>query len=215
MTQYLLGLDTETTKLPIWGQPSESPEQPHIVQLAALLQSPDRSHPYKILNSLIKPDGWTIDETGEAFKIHGITNERANAEGRPINEVLDEFYAMALMAAYTVGFNVAFDKRLVRIAEKRRHGGAVNDESLPIGVALGRANVIELAPLMKAYCQIPPTAKMAAKNMTAFKPPSLVECLAHIKPGYKPEEGFHDAMGDLKSTMEVFWWLFDKGEISL
>ena len=33
----ILFYDTETTGLPLWSQPSEHPDQPRVVQLAALL----------------------------------------------------------------------------------------------------------------------------------------------------------------------------------
>lgn len=57
--------DTETTGLPLWREPSEHPDQPHIVEIASM-------------NALIRPDGWTISP--EAAAIHGISQERALAE---------------------------------------------------------------------------------------------------------------------------------------
>lgn len=67
-----LAYDTETTGLPDWNQPTESPQQPHLVEIAALLFNGmaeiDRFH------AIVRPDGWTIPD--EVAEIHGITTER-------------------------------------------------------------------------------------------------------------------------------------------
>ena len=66
--------DTETTGLPDWNQPSEAPQQPHLVEIAALLF--DGTTEIEAFHTLVRPDGWNWDADNEAFKTHGITAER-------------------------------------------------------------------------------------------------------------------------------------------
>ena len=72
--------DTETTGLPSnWKAPlTDSENWPRLVQLAWQLHDVNG----KLLsrgNKIVKPDGFTIPFTSS--KIHGITTERAEAEG--------------------------------------------------------------------------------------------------------------------------------------
>lgn len=56
----ILVYDTETTGLPDWQQPSEAPQQPHIVELAALLYDTDTCELVDSMHTLVRPDGWTL-----------------------------------------------------------------------------------------------------------------------------------------------------------
>ena len=75
----ILFYDTKTTDLPLWREPSEHPDRPHIAQLAALLCLDGVE--IASLNAIVRPDGWTIPD--EVAAIHGITTERAREEGVP------------------------------------------------------------------------------------------------------------------------------------
>ena len=57
-------------------------EFPNIVQLAWAVNEKERSY-------IIKPDGWEIPEA--STEVHGITAERANAEGVTFADIIDEF----------------------------------------------------------------------------------------------------------------------------
>jgi DNA polymerase-3 subunit epsilon len=74
----ILFYDTETTGLPLWNLPSEHPEQPRVLQLAALLCDEATGEDLQQMNMIILPDGWTVPD--EVAAIHGITTERAMAE---------------------------------------------------------------------------------------------------------------------------------------
>ena len=52
--------DTETTGMPLWDQPSEDPQQPHIVQLCAWLVDPDTRKTVAGIDLIVKPDGWEV-----------------------------------------------------------------------------------------------------------------------------------------------------------
>ena len=69
--------DTETTGIPNFKEPSEHPDQPHIVQIAAALVDDETRKTVSSINLIIKPDGWAIPE--ELTEIHGIsTTNRAS-----------------------------------------------------------------------------------------------------------------------------------------
>lgn len=203
--------DTETTGLPIWKEPSEHPDQPHIVQLALVVRD---AHDKKLpiageMNRLIKPDGWTIPP--EVTTLHGITTEQAMDAGVPLNDALDEFLSLVQPGEQLVGFGLPFDVRMVRIQEKRRHKG-VDDNDLPIGLVFaGMKRQLDLCKFMTKYCNLPPTEKMMAAGRKTAKTPSLQEAFSHAYPGKALDGKFHDAMGDVKATLAIYWWLYQEG----
>lgn len=80
----VLTFDCETTGLPPKGAKwdVDFAEFPNIVQLAWAVNEKERSF-------IIKPEGWEIPES--SIEVHGITAERANAEGVPFADIIDEF----------------------------------------------------------------------------------------------------------------------------
>lgn len=80
----VLTFDFETTGLPAKGAKwdVDFEEFPNIVQLAWSVNEKERSY-------IIKPEGWKIPEA--SIEVHGITAERANAEGVPFADIIDEF----------------------------------------------------------------------------------------------------------------------------
>ena len=116
----ILIFDTETTGLPrSWNAPlTDSDNWPRIVSIAWQLHTPDG----RLLsrgNRIVRPDGFTIPFN--AIKVHGITNERAAAEGLPLAEVLADFLEDSRRATYLRGHNVGFDISVVG-AELHRLG---------------------------------------------------------------------------------------------
>lgn len=123
----ILVYDTETTGIPDWKVPSDSPHQPHIVQLAAaLVDMRDRSTRASI-NLIVRPDGWDIP--AEVSEIHGFTNETATLYGvteKTAVRALLELWGMqrdtGTAPVTRVAFNETFDARIIRIALKRYFG---------------------------------------------------------------------------------------------
>lgn len=212
----LIVFDSETTGLPLWNQPSEDSGQPHIVQIAAALRGFDRKvEPVQIMNRIIKPEGWTIPE--EVSKLHGITTEHALEVGVPIEDALTEFFNMLEQATSCIGYNIAFDKRCIRIEEKRMCGADAPDEELPIGHKLTGMKEVELSNLMTKHCNLPPTEKMMAAGRKTAKKPKLEEAFLHAYGSSMADGldgGAHDAMTDVKATMALYWWLLDRQEIA-
>lgn len=83
--------DCETTGVPAKGLKWDADfnQFPHVVQLAWAFGDKERSF-------IIKPDNYEIPP--ETTAIHGITTERAIAEGVPFAEVIDEFLTDAAAA---------------------------------------------------------------------------------------------------------------------
>lgn len=208
----LIAFDTETSGLPVWSKPSSDPEQPHIVQLAAILRDGHDKTAAHVgtMNRLIKPEGWIIPP--ELTAIHGITTEQAEAEGVRLADALDEFLSMAIQAEQNIGYNVNFDKRMLRIQEKRRHGAAVEDDQLPISIQFARhSREIDIAKFMTKICNLPPSEKMMAAGRKTAKMPKLGEAFQHAYPGKAVDGKLHDAMTDVKCTLAIYWWIYEQG----
>lgn len=113
----LLGFDTETTGV--------DPSRDRIVTAALVWRSErqtDGGRRQSVTTWLADP-GVEIPEAASA--VHGVTTERARAEGRPVTEVLAEVseHLVAAMAAGSpvVAFNASYDLTLME-AELARHG---------------------------------------------------------------------------------------------
>lgn len=196
--------DTETSGLPLWGEPSEHPAQPHIVQLAGLLVDLNTREVLQQMDVIVKPDGWTIPE--EVANIHGITTERALAEGIPEDQALEQFLAM-WDRRLRIAHNESFDMRIVRIACKR-----FRDSLNPTGeVAFsdewkaGRAACTQVisTPILK----LPPTAKMKAARRNHHKSANLGEAFEFFMG--RPMENAHNAMADVLACKDVYFAALD------
>ena len=107
---YHLIFDTETTGLPKrWGVPmSETDNFPRLVQLSWVLTNGEDREEF---DYIIKPDGFEIPES--VAKIHGITQERALAEGKSLKMVMDIFRVFINLADKVVAHNIEFDQSIV------------------------------------------------------------------------------------------------------
>lgn len=198
-----LGLfyDTETTGLPLFKEPSEHPDQPHICQLGAILVDMDTREELEVLDEIIKPEGWTIPD--DVAAIHGITTERALADGLAARVVLERFLGMWARGPQLVraGFNESFDARLVRIA-LFRHFDQVTADDWKGGLAH------DVMPIVTPICKLPPTAKMvAARRGGQFKSPKLSEAYEHFFG--EPLAGAHSALVDVRATLRIHWHVTD------
>jgi DNA polymerase III epsilon subunit-like protein len=89
--------DTETTGLPLFKAPSEHPDQPHIVQLAACLVDLDTRNTIASMDVVVRPRGWTIPD--DVAAIHGITTAHALDVGIPEEMAIDMLMAIQLEQA--------------------------------------------------------------------------------------------------------------------
>jgi len=190
--------DTETTGLPLFKEPSEHPDQPHIVQLAACLVDLDTRNTIASMDVIIQPDGWTIPD--EVAAIHGITTEHAKVVGVPAKLALQMFLELAT-GRKRIAHNEQFDARLVRIALLRHFSAEAADDWKE-----GKAECTQkmATPIVKA----PPTAKMLAVGRNHFKSANLGESVLHFTG--KPLENAHSAMADVQGCMAVYFAIQDQ-----
>ncbi|MGH8158413.1 MAG: 3'-5' exonuclease [Rhodanobacter sp.] len=207
----ILPFDTETSGLPDWNQPSEAPQQPHLVEIAALLF--DNGREMDSFHAIVRPSGWSWDENDEAFKTHGITMERAMDEGIPEADALAQFLAMNARSDMRVAHNESFDARILRIAIKRYGGGVSGWEMLTQDERDALADAFKAAPkyctlnASKPVLKLPPTEKMLAnpRFRNSYKPPNLQEAHKHF---FGTEfDGSHSALADARACARVYFEL--------
>lgn len=113
--KYLV-CDTETNGLPKSWRVSYLDVQnwPRIVQIAWMAVERKENGDWQqseCYSAVIYPDDWWIPPA--VSDVHGITDEKARAEGRPIREVLSEFFLATCQADVLVAHNVDFDRSVI------------------------------------------------------------------------------------------------------
>lgn len=196
---YAIVYDTETSGLPLFSEPSEDPRQPHIVQLAAQLVCLDTRNVLESMDVIIKPNGWTIPK--EVSDIHGITTERALAEGIDEAVALTQFLAM-WQQRMRIAHNESFDARIIRIAQSRFGYDETQLALWKGGKALCTQRMA--TPLMK----IPPTPKMRAAGFFKHKSANLQEAHQFFC-GAKFDDA-HSAMADVLACKSVYFAIKDR-----
>lgn len=193
-TDLICFFDTETTGLPRFKDPSDDPRQPHLVDICALLYTPD-GELVDSFEALVRPDGWEIPN--EVAVIHGITNEIALEHGIPEAEALAGFFRIHDRAALRVAHNIQFDDRIMRIAIKR-YMSEFSAETYKAG--LGYCTCQSSKNIVKC----PPTEKMIRAGFgKQFKVPTVAEALLH----FTGEElvGGHRARPDTEACARIYF----------
>lgn len=192
---YLI-FDTESTTFPNPNLHSTSAGQAHVVQLAAILFDKDFNE-LANLNSLIKSDGWKISSGAQA--VHGISVEQCNAEGRLMDEVMEELFTMRDAAQYRIAHNIQFDDKMMDIewdcyiARNPDKMYRVFQEQTPICTM----------DLTTDICKLPfATKKTFGKK---YKWPKLQEAYKHFF--NEDIVGAHDALNDVRACARIFRYL--------
>jgi DNA polymerase III subunit epsilon len=190
--QMLLIYDTETSGLWKDGLDVSHEAQPKICQLSALLVSYE-GETVGELDRIVKPNGWTIPQA--ASNIHGITTERALAEGLPLFEVLKEFSQLVAKADRLVGHNEAFDFKVVN------HGLKLIKRSIKFPEKRSCTMLMAMN-----------TVKLPSKYPKPDQPyawPSLSVTYKHLFG--RDLEGAHNSAVDVQACMEVYRELKNRG----
>ena len=107
-----LFFDTETSGLPkTWKAPvSDLKNWPRLVQLAWILCD-EKGNRITQDDFILKPEGFKI--TKGAMEIHGISTERAKAEGEDLKRILEKFNELVSVSKYIVAHNIRFDENII------------------------------------------------------------------------------------------------------
>lgn len=106
----LLFLDTETTGKYHFDKPSDHPDQPKIVELAALLCD-DNGNDLGSFNVLIDHN---IDIPIEASNIHGIMREDCSKYGILPVDAIQILQRLLKNSSLIIGHNISFDIKMIR-----------------------------------------------------------------------------------------------------
>jgi DNA polymerase III epsilon subunit-like protein len=107
-----LFFDTETTGLPIDRRVPALENGVNWPQLVSLSWSLwNASECVKSASYIIRPQGWII--SAKSITVHGINQEKAEAEGLPLAEVMAEFRADVMRCNRIVAHNMEFDKNVI------------------------------------------------------------------------------------------------------
>jgi len=181
-----LFFDTETTGLPknYKAPVTDVDNWPRLVQLAWLLYD-DNDNYVDGCNDIVCPDGWTVPE--QAANLHGITTERALAEGHPVIDVLTRFENAMRQATHLVAHNMAFDERI-------------------LGAEYVRAKWPRILPKLPRVCTMLSTTDICKLNgRYGYKWPKLQELHRHLF--HDTFEEAHNAAADIKATARCFYEL--------
>ncbi|MFY0592947.1 DNA polymerase III subunit alpha [Roseivirga sp.] len=190
---YLI-FDTETTGLPQnYNAPLTDFENwPRLVQIAWQLHDTNGDL-ISAKNLIVKPEGFTIPYN--AVQIHGISTERAQAEGLDIKEVLGIFKEDIDKATKGIGHNIEFDYNIVGSEYLRAELTNELEPLEPLDTKLVSTN----------FCAIP------GGRGGQFKWPTLTEL--HTKLFGVPFADAHDAAYDVDATAKCFFGLLKESVI--
>lgn len=191
---YLI-YDTETTGLPKdYNAPITDAENwPRLVQLAWQLHAADGSL-IEADNFIVKPDGFDIPFNSE--QVHGISTEKALAEGIPLQEALDRFTEVLGKTEIVAGHNIEFDINIMG-AEYMRLSDSAPIMDVPS---------IDTKDESTEYCAIP------GGRGGQFKWPKLIEL--HVKLFGEAFDEAHNAAADVAATARCFLELIRIGVIN-
>ena len=210
--KYLF-VDTETTGLPIKNDASYKDicNWPRLVQLGWICVSEDGEIILED-NRYIRPVGFIIPE--EAAKVHGVSTAKAVHHGEDVEKVLLEFGDCAHVADFIVGHNVGYDVNVI-CSEFYR----LNDRHLVNWHVFGEPwcddrsydEMISTLPIIDTMVESVNYCRLPGYN-GQYKYPKLQElykCLFG-----KEFDNAHNAMADIRATLECFNALKEKGYIN-
>ncbi len=183
----VLFFDTETTGLPrYYNEPAANVDNwPRLVQLAWAISTGSES--IESYSYIVRPDGFRIPD--DAAKVHGITTERALAEGVSIVGVLGAFCEDVQKVVALVAHNVDFDAPVVGAELLRRGYDNLLDDYPKVCTMKGSTD----------FCRIP------RRGGRGFKYPKLMELHENLFGlGFA---GAHDARNDVAAGVRCYWEL--------
>jgi DNA polymerase III epsilon subunit-like protein len=193
--QLFLVIDTETNGLPpdFRAAYSNVSNWPRMVQLAWGLYDSRGTRVGRNV-CIVKPDGFRISDVS----VHGISQERANREGLPINDAVQPLLdVVSRHRPVLVAHNVSFDFNVVAC------------ELYRLGLHHDFVRLTRLCTMESStnYCRLP------SRRAGSYKWPSLVEMHKHLFGSAL--DSHHDAGADMDACARSFFRLGELGVINL
>ncbi|WP_185857082.1 DNA polymerase III subunit alpha [Blattabacterium cuenoti] len=190
---YLI-VDTETTGLPVsYNFPITHVDNwPRIVQISWQIHDVIGDL-IEFKSFIIKPDHYDIPFN--AFKIHGITNEKADKYGIDLSFVLHEFKKSLDQSQCLIGHNLKFDIKVIECEFFRKKKE----------ISFQKKKILDTKEISTSYCKLSGTGKR-------LKWPTLSELYQKLFGEKAPN--MHNAENDVKATARSFLELLRIGIIS-
>lgn len=181
----LLIFDTETTGLPKSREPAiRGPNNwPHLVSIAWTLVDTSNYEPIISESFIVKPQ-WAIPADSTA--IHGITQEKANAEGLPLSTVIEKF--LEIPHDVMIAHNMDFDYNVL------------------VNAIIWDLNLGTLPDFKRRFCSMEAMRNIMQipfANGRGFKSPKLVELYAYVVNKPIQAQKLHDARYDTLLLAEI------------
>lgn len=176
----VLFFDTETTGLPKNREPAinGSHNWPHMVSISWVLQ--DDGKTIDSQSFIVKPN-WQIPE--DSIKIHGITQQRAWRDGRPLKEIIERFFSISY--DWIVAHNIDFDLNVL-----------INACLWDLKMSVPRFG--------KQFCTMKNSIDICRIPMgTRWKSPKLGELYEHIFNKKPIQELLHSSSYDTQLLVEI------------
>ena len=187
-----LFFDTETTGLPRnWKAPvTDLNNWPRMIQIAWILCD-NKGNRIETADFIIKPENFIIPR--DAARVHGISTEKAIAEGVELEKVLIQFNELVEEADFIVAHNISFDEKIVGAELLRKN----------IRSSFTRKRKLCTMHASTDYCKLP--------GPYGYKWPKLSEL--YIKLFGEDFDEAHDASVDINATEKCFWKMKEIGLI--
>lgn len=115
----IASIDLETDGLVTWKKPWTDSCQPHILSVGVVAFTDDGSQEVQSLYSIIKPEGFVIDNNCEAVKINGITQELAMSCGIRYRAALQALNHICYNSRRIIIYNAKFEAAMLEIERHR------------------------------------------------------------------------------------------------
>lgn len=192
-----LFFDTETTGLPLdWNAPvTLLSNWPRLVQLAYILYD-ENENLVEEKEFIVKPAGFTIP--WQSAHVHGITTERAVAEGWELESVLRNFANTLQYPTYLIAHNMNFDEKIM--------GAELLRAEMP-NLLEGKRRLCTMTGSVD-FCAIP-----SVSSRQRYKYPRLSEL--HHKLFGENFTDAHHALTDARVCAKCFFELKKRGVMNL
>lgn len=203
----LLVFDTETSGLPKKGANFDNLNKyPYILQISYIFY--DTSNENIVIKDHYIDVGDDVIISPESYKIHKITKQYLNENGKSIIYVLREFNEFVDKADIVIGHNINFDKNMITIECLRNN---------VVNKFITYKNNVKFNKLLyctmyksKNICKI---LKYDKNNKPYFKNPKLIELYQFLYPEKELPKDLHNSIVDVLLTFKCYMKIVHDSDI--